>query len=515
MTNILYTSTDFKHFISTLFKFSFIFLSVFSSYNSFSQQKTKISYEADILKAHEFDKNINVLLGNVIFNHEGALLFCDSAYFYTAENKIEAFSNVRIKVSDTLNIYGKKLRYDGNTKVAEIFENVKLVDEQTTLTTNYLNYDRNTSIASYIDNGKIVNKENVLTSKLGYYYTNKKQFFFKKDVLLVNPKYTIQSDTLLYNTKSEIAYFLGPTDIVSKENKIYCENGWYNTKSDKSQFSKNSWLQTENQYLKGDSMYYDRKNKFGKAYNNVVLIDTAKNVILQGNYIENDEIIKKSMITDSAMAILIDDKDTLFLHADTLRATYDSTDNIRLLKAYYKVKFYRSDIQGMCDSLSFFMTDSLMSMYHLPVLWTDNNQLTADTIHLLTGKNTMKEMFLNVNAFIISLSDTGQFNQVKGKYMHGFFAENQLYKVEVKGNSETIYYLKEDNSDDLIGINKAVSSDLLIFINKKQFETITFITSPEGTLYPVNELPVSERILKNFKWQDKNRPKEKNDVFKW
>jgi len=113
------------------------------------------------------------------------------------------------------------------------------------------------------------------------------------------------------------------------------------------------------------------------------------------------------------------------------------------------------------------------------------------------------------------LSDTGQFNQVKGKYMHGFFAENQLYKVEVKGNSETIYYLKEDNSDDLIGINKAVSSDLLIFINKKQFETITFITSPEGTLYPVNELPVSERILKNFKWQDKNRPKEKNDVFKW
>lgn len=293
---------------------------LFISLIGFSQQKTSISFQADNLRNHEFDKGIRVLVGNVIFNHEGALLYCDSAYFYTVENKIEAFSNVRIKVSDTLNIYGKKLRYDGNTKIAEIFENVKLVDDQTTLTTNYLNYDRNTSIASYIDNGKIVNKDNVLTSKLGYYYTSKKQFFFKKDVLLVNPKYTMESDTLLYNTKSEIAFFLGPTDIISKENKIYCENGWYNTKSDKSQFSKNSWMQTENQYLKGDSMYYDRKNKFGKAYNNVVLIDTAKNVILQGNYIENDEVLKKSMITDSALAIFVDNNDTLYLHADTLKS---------------------------------------------------------------------------------------------------------------------------------------------------------------------------------------------------
>lgn len=493
----------------------FFFLLLFISLIGFCQQKTSISFQADNLRNHEFDKGIRVLVGNVIFNHEGALLYCDSAYFYTVENKIEAFSNVRIKVSDTLNIYGKKLRYDGNTKIAEIFENVKLVDDQTTLTTNYLNYDRNTSIASYIDKGKIVNKDNVLTSKLGYYYTSKKQFFFKKDVLLVNPKYTMESDTLLYNTKSEIAFFLGPTDIISKENKIYCENGWYNTKSDKSQFSKNSWMQTENQYLKGDSMYYDRKNKFGKAYNNVVLIDTAKNVILQGNYIENDEVLKKSMITDSALAIFVDNNDTLYLHADTLRATYDSSDQIKLVRAYQKVKFYRFDIQGMCDSLSFFMIDSLISMYHSPVLWTDNNQLTADTIHLLTGKNTMKELFLNANAFIISLSDTGQYNQVKGKNMHGFFAENQLYKVDVKGNSETIYYLKEDNSDDLIGINKAVSSDLLLFINKKQFETITFITSPEGVLYPVNELPVAERILKNFKWLDNKRPKEKFDVFKW
>ncbi len=488
---------------------------LYFSFNSFSQGKTNISYQADILRTHETDKNINVLLGNAVFTHEGTLLYCDSAYFYTSENKIEAFSNVRIKVSDTLNIYGNTLIYDGNTKIAEIVDNVKLIDNQTTLTTNYLNYDRKTGIASYFDGGKIVDNENVLTSKIGHYYTAKKQFFFKKEVLLVNPKYTIDSDTLMFNTKTEIAYFFGPTNIISKENKIYCENGWYNTRIDKSQFSKNSFLQTKGQYLEGDSMYYDRKNGFGIAYNNVVLIDTAKNITIKGNYIENSEILNKSMITDSALAMLIEDNDTLFLHADTLRANYDTADNIELLRAYRKVKFYRPDVQGLCDSLSFVMADSLMTMFNNPVLWTDNNQLTADTIQLLTGNSKMKEMYLNSNAFIISESDTAQFNQVKGRNMHGFFDNNQLYRVEVKGNSETIYYMKEENSSDLIGINKAVSSDLLIFIHEKQIKSITFISNPEGTLYPANELSETERYLKNFKWNVIKRPKEKKDVFYW
>ncbi len=477
--------------------------------------QTNITYAADLMRSHEINKDINVLVGNVVFNHEGTKLYCDSAYFFQAENKIEAFSNVRIRMSDTLNIYGDLLKYDGNTKIAEIYNNVKLVDNQTILTTDYLNYDRNTGIASYNTGGKIVEKENVLCSKIGYYFTSKKQFFFKKDVLLVNPKYTIDSDTLMFNTITEISYFYGPTFIVSKENTIYCENGWYNTKTDKSQFSKNAWLQTKNQHLNGDSLYYDRKIGFGKAFMNVTLIDTVKNIIIKGNYLENSELFHKSMVTDSVLAIFVDDGDSLFLHSDSLKAKYDTADNIELILAYNKVKFFRIDIQGSCDSLSFVMKDSLMNMYYNPVLWTDENQLTADTIHLLSGNNKMKEMFLRSNAFIISQSDTNQYNQVKGKNMQGFFEDNQLYQVNVKGNSETIYYMKEENSNDLLGINKAEASDLLIFINNKQIESITFIKNPEGTLYPVNELAESDRLLKNFKWKINQRPKNKFDIFKW
>jgi len=484
-----------------------------SPYFCFGQ--TNITYAADIMRSHEIDKNISVLVGNVIFNHEGTRLYCDSAYFFQIDNRVEAFSNVRIRMSDTLNIYGDTLKYDGNTKIAEIYNNVKLVDNQTILSTNFLNYSRNSGIASYYTGGKIIDKENNLTSKIGHYYTSKKEFFFKKDVLLVNPKYTIDSDTLMFNTSSEIAYFYGPTNIVSKENTIYCENGWYNTKTDKSQFSKNAWLQTKNQHLEGDSLYYDRKIGFGKAFMNVTLIDTAKNIIIKGNYIENSELFHKSIATDSVMAIFIDNGDSLYLHADTLRAKYDTADNIELIYAYHKVKFFRIDMQGMCDSLSFMMKDSLMTMFYAPVLWTDENQLSADTIHLLSGNNKMKEMLLRNNAFIISQSDSNQFNQVKGKNMQGFFSNNELNKVLVKGNSETIYYMKEQDSKDLLGINKAIASDLLIFIKDKQIETITFIKSPEGTLFPLKELPEADRVLKNFKWRDSQRPKQKYDVFKW
>lgn len=494
--------------IFTFFINLFLFLSLI-------QGQTKISYEADILKTHEVYKEISVLKGNVIFTHEGTLLFCDSAYFFQKENKINAYSNVRIKVSDTLDIYGDTLIYDGNTKIAEIVSNVKLIDNNTTLTTNYLNYNRNSGIASYFNGGKIVDKDNILTSRIGHYFTSKKHFFFKNEVELINPRYNINSDTLMFNTSTEIAFFYGPTLITSKENKIYCENGWYNTKTDVSRFSKNSWIKTKNQYLKGDSLYYDRNIGLGIAFNNVVLLDSAKNIIIKGNYIENNEYLGKSLVTDSALAIFIDKQDSLFLHGDTLRAKYDTLDNIEYFIAYYKVKFYKSDIQGMCDSLNYIMSDSIMNMFKNPVLWSDNYQLTADSISLVIGDNTLKELFLKNNSFIIEESDTNIFNQVKGKFVQGYFIDNELYKVDVKGNSESIYYMMEDGSDDIIGINKAISSDLLIFFKDKKVFSITFINKPEGIMFPLDEIPQSDRFLKGFSWKSKHRPLSPKDVFLW
>ncbi|MCK4464332.1 MAG: hypothetical protein KAU83_01370 [Bacteroidales bacterium] len=278
------------------------------------------------------------LIGDVELQHEDIFIYCDSAYLYEDKNLIEAYSNVYIKQGDTLHLYGDFLRYKGDIKLAEIRRNVRLVDKETELFTEFLDYNVNEEFGFYFNGGKIYNGENTLESKLGYYYTNQKIFFFRDSVKIINPDYTIYSDTLKYNTVSEISYFLGPTEIISDSSYIYCENGWYNTKTDISQFNQNAYLISKEQTVKGDSLYYDRNRGFGKAFKNVELIDTAQQIILKGDYAEYYEEPEKTMITDSALFIQITNGDSLFVHADTLRSRLDSTNTHKIVCAYFKVK---------------------------------------------------------------------------------------------------------------------------------------------------------------------------------
>ncbi len=497
-------------YFSTILCFLFFF-----SLSASAQQSRQIKF----VKARtiEYDKAIAAdaqrALGEVVFEHEGSFLYCDSAWFYTNRNAIDAFGNVHIKMSDTLNIYSDKLTYNGADKTAQLIDNVKLIDKQTTLTTNKLLYDRKTEIAYYNEGGKIIDKENTLTSVKGYYFTREKNFFFKDKVALINPQYVIYSDTLLFNTETEVAYFFGPTDIVSKENTIYCENGWYNTKTDIASFGINSHLKNKNQYLEADSFYYDRVRDFGKAYQNVVIFDSTQNITLTGNYAEYNRYDKLSFITDSAAAIMAKNTDSLFLHADVLTVEFDSLQTTRNMFAYNHARFFSKDLQGSCDSLVYNATDTLITMYSAPVLWADKNQLSADTIVVLLRNKQLDQLKLFSSAFIISKSDSLQFNQLKGKFMHGFLSNNKLYKINVQGNAESIYYANEDNGAHL-GINKAIAISMTIWLAENKIQSIVFFEKPEATLYIPTELSQKEQKLKNFNWQISKRPVDRFDIFR-
>ncbi|MDP4280537.1 MAG: OstA-like protein [Bacteroidota bacterium] len=466
----------------------------------------------------EYNKDIGPdiqrILGDVVLRHDSTYLYCDSAYLNEIQNNVRAYGNVHIRVSDTLNLFGDSLKYDGNTRIACIKNKVRLIDNETTLTTDTLYFDRNTDIARYDDWGKIVNGKNTLVSKYGYYYTDDKKFFFKQKVILLNPEYIMHSDTLLYNTVSETSYFFGPSTIVGKEDSIYCENGWYDTKNDISRFRKNGIIFHGPQSVTGDSMHYERNTGYGQVFRHAILKDTVKNIILKGNY---GEIFRKkgyTYMTDSAVAVLIDKKDSLFLHSDTIHGTFDSTDNIRNIRAFYKVKFFRHDLQGLGDSLAYHGADSTMFLYHDPVIWSSENQLTADSIRLNIRNNQADSIVLYNSAFIISKDDTNKFNQVKGRNMIGYFKNNEIYKIRVLGNSETIYFAREDDRS-LIGINKAISSDLLIFLEKNKFTDITYISKPDATFYPEKDISPYDLKLKNFRWIEKRRPLIKEDIFIW
>jgi len=483
---------------------------------SSAQESTRVKLiQADDWKYNKkLNPDIQRLIGNVILKHDSTYLHCDSAHLNEISNSFDGFGNVYIKVSDTLDIYGNTLNYDGNTKIAVLHNDVKLVDKRATLYTDKLIYNRNTRIAYYHTGGKIVDKDNELTSKIGYYFTNRKEAFFKDSVVLVNPQYTMNSDTLMYNTVSKVSNFFGPSTIKTEENFIYCENGWYDTQTDKSQFNKNAYMVNENQTLSGDSLFYDRINEYGEAFKNVSLIDTAQDIVIKGNY---GEFYKKNgyaYVTDSALTIMIDKADSLFMHADTIRLTFDSTQQAEYLFAYYKTKFYRKDMQGMCDSLVYNLNDTVIYLYNNPVLWSEENQMTSDSISMILTNNSIDSIIFYNSAFIISKDDTSTYNQVKGRIMTGFFTDNEITKITVTGNSESLYYIREEDKS-LVGINKMTSSNMLIFLDNNEIQTISYLVSPKGGTYPEHELTEEDVILRDFKWYIDKRPMKKEDIFFW
>ncbi len=443
------------------------------------------------------------------------MMYCDSAYFYPSTFSVEAFSHVRIEQGDTLFLYGDRLNYNGETKFARIREHVKLIDKETELTTSYIDYDRKKDLAYYLGGGVITNADNRLTSNKGTYYTVEKVFYFKDSVVIVNPDYNIYSDTLRYDTETEIAYFFGPTEIIGEDNYIYCEGGWYDTRLNTSLVNRNALLRTDERTLRGDSLYYERDNGYGKARHNVQLIDTARQVILKGHFGEYFEDREYAMLTDSALMIQIDKGDSLFVHADTLISSLNKevSDDSRLLQAYFHVKIYRNDLQGKCDSLVYIEHDSTFHFFGSPVLWSDENQLTAGKIEITTKDKELEEIRLIGTSMMVSKVDTVRFNQVKGKSMTGHFKENELVQIDVTGNGETVYYTVDQGV--VIGGMHTLCSDLIIYLKDNKVRRVNYKAKPDGTFYPLLLYPETEAFLPDFQWLDKWRPTDSRDVFRW
>ncbi len=459
-------------------------------------------------------KDARKLIGDVQMKHEDVIMSCDSAYFYTSTGSVDAFSNVKIVQGDTLTLTGDRVHYDGNTKLARVRRNVKLVNNEITLLTDSLNYNRATEIAYYMGGGILTQEDNRLTSGRGRFFLESEIFYFMDSVVITNPDYTIYTDSLKYDTDTEISYFSGPTDIVSEERTIYCENGWYDTQQDISFVTDNAYLEEEGRTLKGDTLYYEADIGFGWASSNVELTDTTENMILKGNYGLYYSDQDYAIVTDSALMIQVDGTDTMYVHADTLRSLQNpENEESRILKAYNRVKIFRSDIQVMCDSLVYVEADSAFDFFGEPVLWSDENQLTAEQIRVVMVNQQLHRMYLTGVAFVASQKDSVKFDQMRGKEMTGYFSDNKLSKIVVTGNGQTIYYAVDQ--EVIIGANKTECSDLIIYLKENQISRVIYMTKPDGIFYPLHLFPSEEAKLTGFKWVEQWRPLTWKDVFFW
>ncbi|MBF6628588.1 MAG: hypothetical protein ITG04_08810 [Proteiniphilum sp.] len=455
-----------------------------------------------------------IFTGNVIFFHEGAFMYCDSAYLYQQTNTFEAFSNVRMEQGDTIFVYGDYLHYDGNTRLAKLRDNIRMEDRTVTLFTDSLDFDRAANLGYYFEGGMLVDEENELTSYWGQYDPDSKQALFSDSVKLVNEDYIIYADTLKYNTESKYADILGPSRIVSDSGYVHTSRGWYNTATDDSRLLDRSEVYSNDgmKVLIGDTILYNRQSGVGEVFGNMYLEDKEKKAILQGNYGFYNEKTEYGLATDSAFAIDYSQQESMFVHGDTLVMETDSVN--RDIKAFYEVRFYRSDIQGVCDSLHYSSRDSMVYMIGDPVIWNENNQILGDQIHIYLNDSTIEKALIKDYALAVQdRLNEQQYNQLSGRDMTAYFRDGDLYHVLVEGNAESLYYLVEEDST-IIGLNKTESAYLSMDIEKQQIKRLKLWSSTKAVTTPLPQLNPDDARLGGFIWLDYLRPTGPGDIFR-
>ncbi len=460
-------------------------------------------------------QTIHRFRGKVHLKHNEITMWCDSAHFSPDKNQVKAYSRIHIEQGDTLNLYGNYLFYDGKSELAFMKGNVELIDKNTHLFTDSINYDVRNRIARYTNRGRIINEKNTLTSIIGIYYVSDNLFHFKDSVKIVNPDYVMTADTMDYNTKTETSYFTGPTEVKGDSLYLYCEKGWYDTKNDITSIWKKAMIDNKKQIIHGDSLYFNNHTGYGESFRNVIIEDTTNSMMVKGDYAWYYKQPEKFMVTNKAMFIQFSKNDSLFLHSDTIRAITEvdtSAKEYRIVKAYYGCRIFSQDLQAKCDSLSYSFRDSVIRLYSSPVIWSDENQLTSDSMAVFTKNRQADKLELYNTAFVTSEVDTFRYNQIKGRSLTGYFRNNELYQIDIKGNGESIYYLLDE--DNIAGRNQTKCANIEIFVKKNKISRIYEFGNPEGFIDPPS-INVPDTIrLKGFMWLDSLRPKNKSDIFR-
>ncbi|OYU80181.1 MAG: OstA-like protein [Flavobacterium sp. BFFFF1] len=454
-----------------------------------------------------------LLTGNVRVNHDGVIMTCNKAYFFQKENYLKAFGNFQMVQGDTLYMNSEYAEYNGNVKQAFATGKPVLRTPDMTLTTDTIHFDRNIQQAYYNSPGTIVNKENTLKSKSGRYYAKEKKFQFLTAVTITNPKYVIKSNHLDYYNNSGHAYLFGPSTITGDKDYIYTEKGFYDNKKNVGHFLRKSYIRYKDRLIEGDSLYYDRTREFASATNNVKITDSINKGLVKGHYAEIYKAKDSMFVTKRAVAINLVENDSVYIHGKKLMIT-GKPEN-RVIRAFNNARFYKTDMSGKCDSIHSSQKEALTKLIGHPIIWNGKNQMTGDVMHLVGNNNTEKLDSLKVlnNAFLIAKDTVGNgFNQVKGVNLYGKFNDNKLNEADVVKNTEIIYFMRDDKQE-LIGINKSVSSRINLKLKDNEIDEITQYDKPDSDLYPETKFPENARKLRGFIWREDERIRTKDDIF--
>lgn len=475
---------------------------------------------ADMLRFNQYGEHAGaqILNGNVAFLHKGALLTCDSAYFYQESNSFKAFGHVKMRQGDTLSLTSDYAFYDGDNQMAEARHNVLLRHRGTKLYTDSLNYDRLYNIGYFFEGGKMVDRNNVLVSDWGEYDTETRKAVFNYNVNLRNPKFTLTTDTLNYDTRTSLANIVGPSVIRSKESVIHTSDGYYNTNTGRARLYGRSTMSNKGKEITGDSLFYDEKRGISQGYRNVIYKDTQKKNELHCNYLWYNEKNGFAFATENPVMMEYSQKDTLFVHSDTIKViTYHlNTDSVyRTAHCYNKVRAFRNDVQAVCDSLVYNTKDSCMTMYRDPIAWSGDRQLLGEEIQVFMKDSTIDRAHIINQALTAELMpDKDHYQQLSSKEMFVYFTKGQITQTEAIGNVRSIYYPVDDKDSTLMGLVYIETDTMKMFMRDRQLQKI-WTSKTDGTWYPMTQIPPERYKLDGFTWFDYIRPINKDDIYEW
>lgn len=508
----------------TLFLF-FLFCAVFVCAQDSTDTGSSSEKKSYIHMLHtnvtRFDEKLNpdawILVGDVRFRRDSMYMYCDSAHYFQKRNAFQAFGNVRMEQGDTLFLFGDYLDFDGDTNLARVRNNVRLIDKSSVLETDSLDFDRNTNVGSFFDYGTLSDEASALSSYYGEYNVDSKDALFLDDVTVENPQFRLLGDTLRYNTVTKVAAIVGPTNMYSGASEVYSERGRYNMASRQAVLLDRSVLYNGNKDVTADSIYYNMQAGYSEMFGNIVYKDPVDRNMLTGEYAYLNEIVDSVYVTKRALVVDFSQRDSLFMHADTIWAVSRNLDTdslYRLVKAYNKVRAWGQNMQAVCDSLVFDSRDTCITMYNDPILWNNDVQLLGEQVKIYMDSTSIDWVHIINQTLYAEPMDSANYNQIRGKEMKFFFEENKLAEMQVVGNVEIVFYPLDEDST-YVGMNTTSAGRATAYVKDGQVEKVIVPKESSGVFYPMSQRPPEACYLENFAWFDYVRPVSKDDVFVW
>ena len=495
----------------------FLILSIlFSGLFSRAQPPEKIDYTSDRTQKDEA-RFPNALLFSKVdkqvkFDHQGIDVYCDKAIFYQDDNYFKAYGNVKMNQGDTIRMYSEYAEYNGNNQKAFASGDVVLNTPDNTLTTDTLYFNRIRQESYYDSGGKVRDTSSTITSRIGRYYMQEKKYVFKKNVVVEHPKYILNTEHLDYFPESRTAYLYGPSTIIGEESKIYCERGFYHLENDQGYFIKNARIDYKNRKLEGDSIFFNRDRGFASATNHIKVTDTINQSITKGHYAELYRKKDSLLITKNPIVSALQETDSVHLASDTLMVT--GKPEQRIVRAYHDARILRAEMSGKSDSIWSSEKSGLTKMITKPILWSESNQITGDTIHLKSDPEAEKLDSLIVfnHSLVVQQDSLGKFNQIKGKRLYGLFRNNEVHQIDIVKNAESIYYVRNDKGQ--MAINKSYGATITAMVNDNEISDVTYYEKAEGGTYPLKDIAPNARKVKGFIWRGDERIYTKRDLLK-